>query len=61
MEESIMRRFISALAIATLCATGSIAYAQDTGAKDETKKAGQATKEAGKDAADAAKHVGRRR
>ena len=56
-----MRRFISALAIATLCATGSIAYAQDTGAKDETKKAGQATKEAGKDAADAAKHVGRRR
>jgi hypothetical protein len=59
VEEFIMRRFISALAIATLCATGSIAYAQDSGAKTEVKKAGTATKEAGKDTADAAKHVGK--
>jgi hypothetical protein len=59
MEDSIMRRFISALAIATLCATSSVAFAQDSGAKTEAKKAGQATKEAGKDTADAAKHVGK--
>jgi len=52
-----MRQFISALAIATLCASG-VAFAQDT-AKGETKKAGQATKEAGKDTADAAKHIGK--
>src|ERR1051325_7231085 len=52
-----MRHFISALAIATLCASG-VAFAQDT-AKGETKKAGQATKEAGKDTVDAAKHVGK--
>src|SRR5258705_1386312 len=55
--QSIMRRFISALAIATLCASGSVAFAQ--GAKEETKKAGEATKEAGKDTADAAKHIGK--
>jgi len=54
-----MRRFISALAIATLCASGGAAFAQQTGAKDEAKKAGEATKEAGKDTADAAKHVGK--
>jgi hypothetical protein len=59
MEDCVMRRFISALAIATLCATGSVALAQDSGAKTEAKKAGQATKEAGKDTADAAKHVGK--
>ena len=53
-----MRRFISALAIAMLCASGSVAYGQ-TGAKDEAKKAGEATKEAGKDTADAAKHAGK--
>jgi hypothetical protein len=54
-----MRRFISALAIATLCASGTAAFAGQTGAKEETKKAGEATKEAGKDTADAAKHVGK--
>jgi len=54
-----MRRFISALAIATLFASGSVTFAQTTGAKDETKKAGEATKEAGKDTADAAKHIGK--
>jgi hypothetical protein len=40
-----------------LCA-GAGAAAQ-SGAKDETKKAGHAAKEAGKDTADAAKHVGK--
>jgi hypothetical protein len=45
-EDCIMRRFISAFAIATLCASGA-AFAQDS-AKTETKKAGEATKEAGK-------------
>jgi len=54
-----MRRFISALAIAALCATGSVAFAQDTGAKEEAKKAGQATKEAGKSTVDAGKHAGK--
>src|SRR5205085_135802 len=54
-----MRRFISAIAIAGLCSLGSAAFAQDTGAKTEAKKAGQATKEAGKDTADAAKHAGK--
>ena len=53
-----MRRFISVLAIATLCVAGSTAYAQD-GAKDEAKKAGAATKEAGKSTASAAKHIGK--
>src|SRR4051812_17628912 len=53
-----MRRFISALAIATLVASGSVTFAQ-TGAKEETKKAGEATKQAGKDTADAAKHAGK--
>jgi len=54
-----MRRFISALAIATLVGSGSFAFAQNTGTKEETKKAGEATKEAGKDTADAAKHIGK--
>jgi hypothetical protein len=54
-----MHRFISALVISGLCASGSAAFAQNTGAKEETKKAGEATKEAGKDTADAAKHVGK--
>jgi hypothetical protein len=57
-ETSIMRRFISALAITMLCASGAT-FAQETGAKGETKKAGEATKEAGKDTADAAKHIGK--
>ena len=54
-----MRRLISALMIAGMCATGSSAFAQDTGTKTEAKKAGAATKEAGKDTADAAKHIGK--
>ena len=52
-----MRRFMSALVIATFCVTGA-AYAQD-GAKEEAKKAGAATKEAGKSTVDAAKHIGK--
>ena len=54
-----MRRFVSALVIAGLCASTSPAFAQESGAKEETKKAGHATKEAGKDTAEAAKHVGK--
>jgi hypothetical protein len=52
-----MRELISALVIAAFCATGSAAFAQS--AKDDTKKAGQATKQAGKDTVDAAKHIGK--
>ena len=54
-----MRRFISALVIVGMCASGSAVFAQDSGAKEEAKKAGEATKEAGKATADAAKHVGK--
>ena len=54
-----MRRFMCALAIATLCASGSAAFAQNTGTKEEAKKAGTATKEAGKDTTQAAKHAGK--
>jgi hypothetical protein len=53
-----MRQFISAFVIAAFCAAGPAALAQTT-AKDETKKAGQATKEAAKDTAEAAKHAGK--
>jgi len=59
MKELIMRQFISALVIAGMCASGSAVFAQDSGAKEETKKAGEATKEAGKATADAAKHIGK--
>jgi hypothetical protein len=52
-----MRHLIYALLIAAFCATQPT-FAQ-TGAKDETKKAGDAAKEAGKDTADAAKHIGK--
>ena len=44
MKELIMRQFISALVIAGMCASGSAVFAQDSGAKEETKKAGEATK-----------------
>jgi hypothetical protein len=58
-EGSIMRRFISALVIAVFCTSTSAALAQDSGAKEETKKAGRATKEAAKDTGSAAKHAGK--
>src|SRR5215213_9928155 len=54
-----MRQFMCALAVATLCASGQTAFARQTGAKDEAKKAGEATKDAGKSTADAAKHIGK--
>ena len=59
VEDVTMRRLISALLVVGMCVSGSAVFAQDSGAKDETKKAGQAAKEAGKDTADAAKHVGK--
>jgi len=52
-----MRRAIAGCLMMMLCA-GAGAAAQ-SGAKDETKKAGHAAKEAGKDTADAAKHAGK--
>ena len=45
-----MYRLTSAFVIAMFCVTGSAAYAQETGAKEEAKKAGSATKEAAKHA-----------
>ena len=40
-----MRRFICAVAVATCVASGAV-FAQDSGAKTEAKKAGEATKDA---------------
>jgi len=54
-----MHRFISAFVMAAFVASGSAALAQDSGAKEEAKKAGSATKEAGKNTASAAKHIGK--
>ena len=53
-----MRRVIAGYLMLMLCAGAGTAAAQ-SGAKEETKKAGHAAKEAGKDTADAAKHVGK--
>ena len=50
-----MRRFISSLVVAALCATGSTALAQIGAVKEGVKKAGSATKEAGKATTDVAK------
>jgi hypothetical protein len=55
-----MRRLIAGYLMFALStgAFGMVASAQ-SGAKEETKKAGEAAKDAGKDSADAAKHVGK--
>ena len=52
-----MKRLISSLAM-VLALAGTSAMAQ-SGAKDEAKKAGEATKEAAKATGDAAKHAGK--
>ena len=49
-----MKKFLSAFVIAAVCATGSAAFAQ-TGAKEDAKKAGEATKAAGKNTVEATK------
>ena len=54
-----MRRLITGYLMVMLCAGAGAAAAGQSGAKDETKKAGHAAKEAGKDTADAAKHAGK--
>ena len=54
-----MRRVIAGYLMMVLCAGAGAATAAQSGAKEETKKAGHAAKEAGKDTADAAKHVGK--
>ena len=52
-----MRHFISGCLLMVLCA--GVGAGAQSGAKDEAKKAGQATAEAGKATADAAKHAGK--
>src|SRR3989441_6168833 len=54
-----MRRLITGYLMVMLCAGAGAAAAGQSGAKEETKKAGHAAKEAGKDTADAAKHAGK--
>ena len=51
-----MRKMIAGCLIVLSLGAG---VAAQSGAKEETKKAGEAAKEAGKDTADAAKHVGK--
>ena len=52
-----MKQIIAGCLMMLLCASAGMGA--QSGAKEETKKAGQAAKEAGKDTADAAKHVGK--
>jgi hypothetical protein len=52
-----MKRLIAGCLMMLLSAGAGISA--QSGAKEETKKAGQAAKEAGKDTADAAKHAGK--
>jgi hypothetical protein len=56
-ENSIMRRFISSLIVASFCVTGGTAFAQLGAVTDGAKKAGSATKEAGKATAETTKDV----
>ena len=53
-----MRRMLAGCLLAVMALTGPSVAAQ-SGAKDETKKAGSAAKDAGKSAGDAAKHAGK--
>lgn len=53
-----MRKMIVTCLIALSLGAG-IDVAAQSGAKEETKKAGEAAKEAGEDAGDAAKHAGK--
>jgi hypothetical protein len=53
-----MKKLMSAFVIAAMCAAGGSAYAQST-AKQDAKKAGQATKAAAKDTGEAAKDAGK--
>ena len=53
-----MRKMIVTCLIALSLGAG-IDVAAQSGAKEETKKAGEAAKEAGKDVADAAEHAGK--
>ncbi len=50
-----MKKLMSAFVIAAVCAMGSAAIAQTTTAKTDAKKAGAATKEAGRATGEAAK------
>jgi hypothetical protein len=57
MGDTIMRRFISSLLVATFCVTGSAVFAQLGAVKEGAKKAGTATKEAGKATVDTTKEA----
>lgn len=52
-----MRNFISGLLVMMMCAGAGMAA--QSGAKEETRKAGQAAADAGKSTAEAAKHAGK--
>ena len=52
-----MRRFISSLVVASLCLTGSAAFAQFGAVKEGAEKVGSATKEAGKATVETTKHA----
>jgi len=54
-----MRRAIAVWLMFMLCAGAGASAAAQSGAKEETKKAGSAIKEAGKDTGEAAKHAGK--
>ena len=53
-----MKRTLAGCLVALMAVSGS-AFAQSSGAKEETKEAGSSAKEAGKAAADAGKHAGK--
>jgi hypothetical protein len=54
-----MRRLISSLIVASFCVTGSAAFAQLGAVTDGAKKAGTATKEAGKATVETTKEAGK--
>jgi len=54
-----MKRFIARACLVALCAGTAFPVAAQSGAKDEAKKAGEATKDAGKAVGDAAEHAGK--
>jgi hypothetical protein len=58
-EDRMMKAFATIGLIALLSMGSYVGTAAQSGAKEETKKAGEAAKDAGKDAGDAAKHAGK--
>ena len=54
-----MKKVVAGCLMVMLCAGAGAGVAAQSGAKEETKKAGRAAKEAGKVTGEAAKHVGK--